>query len=276
MANQAAVSEIYVQDYERITGRRAPERAASLAPLFRKIKAGELLPPRGQQAVDCGFSAHTFTDKDVRPTVYKYYQWVLANPLAAYPLHELTAPLMGSTATVWNVFATELPEPLTVNQWQVAELGHVPLRAAKVVVLENNGVAVWLHHLHPEWPLLLQGGNNFNSTYTALVQLLEQRGVQFAYLGDLDSKGLAIAASFTEILQEQTTAEVLQLQSPLQVIKWVGNYGIANKRRSTPQTFGESTLQFEADTISTRGEFVEQEQLISEYERLIPAWLTAE
>lgn len=277
MADKVALnptSELYVQEYERATGRRAPERAAALAPLFRKIKAGELLPPRGQQAVDCGFTAHTFTDKDMRPTVYKYYQWVLANPLMTYELRELTAPLMGSTATVWNVFVSDLPEPLTLNQWQLEGMRKLPLRTQKVVVLENNGVAVWLHHLHPEWPLLLQGGYNLNPTYTGLVQMLEQRGVEFAYLGDLDSEGIAIAAGFTEILHEQTPAEVLQIQSPIQVITWIGNYGIAARKRTATQTFGESTLQFEADTISTRGEFVEQEQLIAEYERVIPEWLT--
>ena len=276
MAEKVAMStssELYVQEYERATGRRAPERAAALAPLFRKIKRGELLPPRGQQAVDCGFTAQTLTDKDVRPTVFKYYQWVLLHPLAEYPVRELSAPLMSSTATVWNVFVSDLPDPLTINQWQIEGMRKLPLRSQKVVVLENNGVAVWLHHLHPEWPLLLQGGYNLNPAYTGLVQMLEQHGVQFAYLGDLDSEGIAIAASFTDILREQTPAEVLQIQSPIQVITWIGNYGIAARKRTAGQTFGESTLQFEADTISTRGEFVEQEQLIHEYERVIPEWL---
>lgn len=276
MDNQAGLDKRvlnYVGDYERSTNRRAPERAASLAPLFARIRAGNLLPPRRQQAVDCGFSADTLLDHGDRPTVYNYYKWVLRFPLADTPMHELAAPDLGETMTSWNVFQSEMPQPLTLNAWQVADMTMVPLQTNRVVVLENNGVAVWLHHLHPEWPLLMQGGDNFNAAYIDAVRLLEKRGVQLAYLGDLDSEGLMLAATFAELLREQTPAEVLRLQTPIHVIRWVDAYGIDDKRRTGRISLADSTMQFEADTIHSRGQYVEQEQLIAEYERIIPEWL---
>lgn len=264
----------YLDAYQRTTGKVAPESASRLDPLFARMEAGELLPPRGQQAVDLGFSAHTFNDRQVQPPLFDYYQWVTTQHLATSP-RELSAKLIGMAVTSANVFQSTLPQPVTLNPWQIAGLKPAQLMNRQAVVIENNGIFIWLVHRHPTWPLINQSGNDFNGAYVQVMRLLEQWGVRLTYLGDLDSAGIQIAAQLWRVLPQTTEAELLALQSPERVLRWLTFYGKADATRTQAVAVVPQRLQQEAQSIHTLARFVEQEQLISEYEQLIPQWLKA-
>lgn len=263
----------YQQQYQQATGRPLPLNAAQLDRLFTDIAAGKKLPPRAQQAVALGLTAHTLNDPREDPALFAYYHWVLTHCFAAGQLNELTAKLVGMAFTSANVFKTELPQPLTLNPWQAPAMAAYPLRNQRAVVIENNGVFVLLLQRHPQWPLILQGGNDFNPTYVDLLQQLEQRGVQFAYLGDLDSRGIQMAEHFYLLLQQTPITTVTALQPTATIIGWLAHYGKVDRKRTRALQVVTPQFQLALDAVTTLGKFVEQEQLIDEYERLIPRWL---
>ncbi|MFD1428827.1 DUF2399 domain-containing protein [Lacticaseibacillus mingshuiensis] len=263
----------YRAAYEAATGHPVPPEAAGLDVLFAKISAGEPLPPRGQQAVDAGLTAHSLNDAKEAPAVFHYYQWVLAHYFADGQLNELSAKLIGMAFTAANIFQTELPQPLTLNPWQIAAMANYPLATTKAVVVENNGVFVLLHTLHPTWPLIDQGGNDFQKAYVALMQQLVARGLRLAYLGDLDSEGIRIADTLLGALPRDSGPDFLSLQTPQRVLQWITDRGRVDAGRTGDRRISDPTLQTELATIRFSGKFVEQEQLLSEYEGLIGDWL---
>ncbi|WP_143462298.1 DUF2399 domain-containing protein [Levilactobacillus enshiensis] len=264
----------YLKRYVTGTGKAAPKEAAQLDGLFDRIAAGETLPPRGQQAVEAGLTAHSLNDAQENPAVYDYYQWVLANCFTGQ-VHEVTAKLIGMAFICANVFETDLPQPLTLNPWQIAAMAEFPLRHHRVVIVENNGVFAWLLRLHPEWPLIDQSGNDFNAAYVTLMRTLVKRGVRFTYLGDLDSRGIQIADHLLGELAVDP-AEFTALQSPANVLKWVTLKGKADPQRTRPVTVTAPVFQQELSSLTLVKKFVEQEQLIAEYEALITPWLKME
>lgn len=266
----------YLKAYQAQTGKPAPENADRLTPVFDQMMNGATLPPRGQQAVNAGFTAHTLNDPRVQPAVYDYYQWVTTVYLADANWQELSAKLIGMAFTSNQVFKTDLPQPLTLNPWQVSRMATYPLKTKRAVMVENNGVFIWLAYLHPDWPLINQSGNDLNPAAGQLLRSLEQRGVQLTYLGDLDSAGIQIAARLFRQLPQTSIETFTAIQTPGNVSLWQSIYGKADARRTREVTVTPEVLNKEAQTIQTQGCFVEQEQLIEVYERLIPAWLAAE
>lgn len=263
----------YQTAYTQATGRPAPASAPQLDALFAKIAAGAPLPPRGQQAVDAGLTAHALLDPTVAPESYAYYQWVVTHLFQPGEINELTARLIGMAFTSANIFETDLPQPLTLNPWQVTQLTDFHVQATQAVVIENNGVFALLHQLHPLWPLVVQGGNDFQPAYLQVLQQLVAGGLRVTYLGDLDSEGIRIADTLLGHLPAQARADFLALQTPARVSAWVTNYGNSDPRRTGPRDIHDPTLQTELDTIRYQHRFVEQEQLIGDYEALIAAWL---
>lgn len=263
----------YQQAYAQATGHPASANAAQLTPLFAAIASGQKLPPRAQQAVALGLTAHTLNDPQADPPLFAYYHWVLRHYFAGAPLNELSARLIGMAFTSANLFKTELPQPLTLNPWQAAAMQDHPLVNQRAVVIENNGVFVLLLQRHPDWPLIAQGGNDFNPTYVSLIQRLEQRGVQFAYSGDLDSRGIQMADHFYQLLQQTPIEVVAALQQPVDVASWLALYGKKDPQRTRQLQVTTPLYQTEMDSLQVFGKFVEQEQLLAEYERLIPQWL---
>jgi hypothetical protein len=265
----------YEHAYCKATGKLAPVQAPRLTPLFQQIAAGTLLPPRGQQAVDLGLTAHSLNDPREDPPLYEYYQWVLAHYFAEQPPHELTAKLIGMAFTCANLFQTDLPQPLTINPWQVESLTTFPLATRRAIVVENNGIFIWLFKRHPTWPLINQAGNDFNPTYVQLLQELEQRGLQLTYLGDLDSRGIQMADYLFQQLQKTSIEQFTALQTPTQVATWLAVHGKSDLKRQRTRrlTVQQPVFQTEMDSVCLLHQFVEQEQLIADYERLMPAWL---
>jgi len=263
----------YRKAYEEAMSRKAPAEAAKLDALFAKIAKGELLPPRGQQAVDLGLTAHSLNDAHENPAVYDYYQWVLENCFNGQPVNELSAKMIGMAFTCTNVFRTDLPQPLTLNPWQISALGDYPLATQRAVIVENNGVFIWLAKLHPDWPLINQSGNDFNTAYVRLIQRLEARGMAFTYIGDLDSRGIQMADNLFRKLQRTPAATFTAIQSPANVARWLTMMGKVNVKRTRQLTVRTPIFQQELDSVHLFGVFVEQEQLIAAYERLIAAWL---
>jgi hypothetical protein len=267
----------FLEIYEKQTGTHLGSEAQRLTPLFQKIVAGELLPPRGQQAVDCGFTAHALNDPNVNPPIYKYYQWVLGTIAANTPIHELPAKIIGDEFICANIFQTNWPQPLTVNHWQVEDVLKLPLTTRRAVIIENNGVFIWLHHLQPTWPIILQSGNDFNPVYKEVVAMLA-RQIEFTYLGDLDTQGIKMADTLTALIKQTggDYSHLADIQNPGQAASWVAGYGIsmnANQRIHADATIGDATWQQEANFLEISRKFVEQEQLIREYERAVPRWL---
>lgn len=263
----------YQQAYEAATGKRAPAEAPQLAKLFARVAAGDVLPPRGQQAVDLGLTAHSFNDPQENPAVYDYYHWVLTNCFQPQQIKELTAKLIGRVFTCANVFQTDLPQPMTLNPWQVAAMATFPLRTDRAIIVENNGVFAWLHQLHPDWPLINQAGNDFNATYLAVIQSLEQRQVQLTYLGDLDSRGIQMADHLFSVLAQTPIATFTAIQSPVNVVQWLTLKGKPSRQRSRALAIQNPVFQKELNSINLLEKFVEQEQLIATYEPLVIAWL---
>lgn len=267
----------YLNAYAQATGHQAPLQASLLDPLFAAMKSGTALPPRAQQAVDVGLTAHTLNDQRENPALWAYYRWVMQHYFAGQTINELSARLIGLAFTSAGLFESDLPQPLSFNPWQAGAAGELPLLAKRAVVLENNGVFILLHRLHPTWPLVLQGGNDFNATYVKLIQRLAERGVEFTYLGDLDSKGIQMAEHFASLLPAAQEKKVLAIQNPERVIGWLTST-LAKSDTARSRRLKVTSPQFEAemDSVVVTGKFVEQEQLLSDYERLIPAWLANE
>ncbi|BDZ29598.1 DUF2399 domain-containing protein [Lactiplantibacillus sp. WILCCON 0030] len=263
----------YRKQYEAQTGKVVSKHAQRLEPLFTKISTGATLPPRGQQAVDLGFTAHSLNDPREDPEVYQYYQWVLANFFEDQVVHELSAKLIGATFTAANIFKTDLPQPITLNPWQIEKMMAFPLATKRAIIVENNGVFIWLLHRHPDWPMINQAGNDFNQAYLEVVQSLEQRQVALTYIGDIDSRGIQMADYLFGQLSATTIETFTAIQSPTTVFQWLTTFGKPNVKRSRDLRVIQPTFRKELDSINVLKCFVEQEQLISTYEALIPAWL---
>lgn len=263
----------YLEAYQTATGKSAPLTAAKLTPLFDRMAVGDWIPPKGQQAVDLGFTAHTFNDSREAPRLYDYYQWVTTHCLTS-PVNELSAKLIGMAFTSANVIQSTLPQPVTLNPWQIDQQADIKLMTKRAIVVENNGIFIWLAHRHPTWPLINQSGNDFNSSYVQMIQRLERAGVRLTYLGDLDSTGIRIAAQLFGVLQQTSAPDLMAIQTPEHVIQWLSLYGKVAVARTRVITGLPQLFQDEADSIHTLGRFVEQEQLIDVYEQLIPQWLS--
>lgn len=262
----------YGKTYREATKRALPPHAKELDHWFSTIARGEQLPPRSVQAVQAGLVAHALVDAQVDPPHFHYYHWVIDHCLGGTAaVHELSAQLIGMAFTSANVFATALPQPLTLNPWQISKMQDWPLAATRAVIIENNGVFIWLHHLHPDWPLIDQGGNDFQPAYLELLSKMVAQGLAVTYLGDLDATGIRMADTLRQNLPK--TPEFLALQTPRNVLRWLMEVGKSDPKRTRRQPVRDPDLAQEMDSVSTQGKFVEQEQLLTEYETLIAEWL---
>lgn len=255
--------------YKNESGRKLPENAERLDSLFDKIDADIQLPPLGQQAVDVGFTAHTLSHSESNPEIYQYYKWIINHLFNGKKINELSSQLIGMSFSSANIFQTNLPQPLTLNPWQIDLMTDVPLMNKKAVIIENNGVFIWLHNLHPEWPLINQSGNDFNESYNKLLKYLSKNNLKMTYLGDLDSAGIRIADKVSKIIDQN----IFSIQTPERVVDWIMRFGIGDLNRTKRLFVDNQVLKEEMTSIHTFKMFVEQEQLISEYEPLIEEWL---
>lgn len=259
----------YTEKYQTETGKDLPEGAEELDALFDKIAENDSLPPRGQQAVDLGFTAHTLNDSKENPPIYRYYQWIMKHMFADKPINELTSKLVGMSFVSANIFETNLPQPITLNPWQIERMTDVSLMTDKAIIVENNGVFIWLYSRHPDWPLINQSGNDFNEAYNTLLSRLADSNLQMTYLGDLDSDGIRIADHLSTILNQN----LFEIQTSKRVFDWLIRFGKTDINRTKMLNVKNETMQEEMESIHTLHKFVEQEQLISEYETLIEQWL---
>ncbi len=260
----------YIDFFENKTGKKAPKDAEKLDVLFDAISSDKVLPPRGQQAVNLGFTAHTLNDPSENPMIYNYYQWILKNFFKGKSTNELSSQLIGMSFVSANIFETNLPQPITLNPWQIEKMHGFKLMNQKAVVIENNGVFIWLHKLHPKWPLINQTGNDFNESYNELLKnLVDEQGLKLTYLGDLDSDGIRIADHLSTLLN----TELFSIQTPTRIFNWLIRFGKIDKKRTRKIYVQNEVLSQEMESINTLGKFVEQEQLIAEYEILIDQWL---
>ena len=264
----------YSEAYQQATGNALPAHYRELDRLFDQMQQGEQLPPRGQQSVDAGLVAHALVDEQTDPAHYRYYQWVTKQYLKLDHVNELSAKLIGMAFVCANLFVTDLPQPLTLNPWQAPQMQQWPLATKRAEIIENNGVFIWLHHRHPEWPLIDQGGNDFQASYVVLLVALVRRGLTVTYLGDLDATGVRIADTLKQALPN--SPEFLALQTPNWVIGQLSTKGKRDLVRSRGVSVQDSELRQEMASISSLGRFVEQEQLIGEYEGMIGKWLVRE
>lgn len=264
----------YAAVYKAATGKTvAAATVSGLEPLFAKLAAGNTLPPRGQQAVSAGLPAHALYDRRVNPSAYDYYHWVLANYFPDAKQSETSAQLIGMAFTSANVFQTDLPQPLTLNPWQIPAMQDWSIITTQAVVVENNGVFIQLHQEHPDWPLINQGGNDFQAAYVQLLQKLTARGLRLTYLGDLDATGIRIADTLLQKLPDVNAADFLAVQTPANVVRWVQQYGRADAQRTAKQTVVNPQLRMQMGTVALSGRYVEQEALLGEYAALVSAWL---
>lgn len=263
----------YQEIFERDTGRTAPVDAVKLEPLFQAIANGSKLPPRSQQAVDLGLSAHSLNDAKEAPELYQYYRWILANCFPGQKPNELTARLIGMAFVCNSVFKTDLPQPLTLNPWQITKMKQFPLANKRAVIVENNSMFILLATRHPDWPLINQGGNDFQTGYVELLRTLEQGGVTFTYLGDLDSRGIQMADTLFQIFKKTDIVDFLALQTDKRVSEWVALHGEKGTKRTRRLKVEAPELKRQMDTVTLFGKFVDQEKLLDQYEKLIPEWL---
>ncbi|WP_268872153.1 DUF2220 family protein [Lentilactobacillus farraginis] len=121
---------------------------------------------------------------------------------------------------------------------------------------------------------MLQSGNDFNSTYIQVLKMLAVK-MQLAYLGDLDTTGIEMADRVTAYLGAQHATALTAIQTPGQVAQWLAGYGKAAKgnRIRTTSKLRHQVWKEEAYLLVVNQQFVEQEQLIDSYEKLIPEWL---
>ncbi len=237
------------------------------------VAAADLTALIRKEAVAMGLTAHTLNDAREDPALFAYYRWVMTHCFQSGQVNELTARLIGMAFTSANVFDTDLPQPLTLNPWQLTPMLDFPLKNKQAVVIENNGVFALLHQEHPDWPLILQSGNDFNDVYVRLIQRLEERGMRYAYLGDIDSAGIRMADRFASLLKQTSTEEVAALQTPTDVRVWLANLVNKNAKRTKQLNVMTRVYQDEMTTIALFGKFIEQEQLVTIYEKRIAAWL---
>lgn len=76
-------------------------------------------------------------------------------------------------------------------------------------------------------------------------------------------------------LQVTPLATFAALQSPANVAKWLSVKGKSATQRTRSLAVQTAVFQQEMDAVNLAGKFVEQEQLITEYERLIGDWVKA-
>lgn len=262
----------YTELYVAESGNELPKDAEKLDSLFEKISKGEKLPPRGQQAVNLGFTAHTLNDAKENPAIYNYYQWILNHEFQDKKINELTSKIIGMSFVSANIFQTNLPQPVTINPWQIDGIFEIPLSTKKAVIVENNGVFIWLHELHPDWPLINQSGNDFNDGYKKILKYLESKNLKITYLGDLDSEGIQIADRVSKLLKQ----DIFSIQTPNRVFDWLVRFGKNNDSRTKIFSVQNEILKEEMQSIHILHKFVEQEQLIKEYDKLIEQWLNTE
>lgn len=259
----------YLKAYQEKNEKILQPQVIKLDKLFDQIEKGSPLPPRGQQAVDLGFTAHTLNDPSENPEIYKYYHWVINYFFKDKPINELSSNLIGTSIVSANLIETNLPQPITLNPWQMKNLEKFNINSKKVIIIENNGVFIWLHQLHPDWPLINQSGNDFNKTYNEFLRMLKVKNIEMTYLGDLDSEGIRIADHLSSILQ----TNLFSIQTPERVFDWLIRYGKNDIERTNRIPITNKILLREMESINTLEKFVEQEQLISDYEQCIPEWL---
>lgn len=259
----------YTETYESVTGKKTPVGAEKLDYIFNKIAKDEPLPPKGQQAVDIGFTAHTLNNNKENSPIYNYYQWILKNVFHDKKVNELTSQLVGTSFVSANIFETNLPQPVTLNPWQIDRMTGIKLMNQQAIIIENNGVFVWLYHRHPQWPLINQSGNDFNESYNRLLKQLSDQGLEMTYLGDLDSEGIGIADRVFSLLNQ----DLFAIQTPARVADWLIRFGKDSNSRTKRMKVTNQMLVRELESIHLFKKFVEQEQLIDEYETLIEKWL---
>lgn len=263
----------YQSFFEQTTGRVVPKDAEKLEPLFEQIATGSQLPPRSQQAIDLGLSAHSLNDAKEAPQLYQYYRWILEHCFPTQKPNELSAKLIGMAFVCSKIFKTDLPQPLTLNPWQVTKMTNFPLANRRAVIVENNSMFILLATRHSDWPLINQGGNDFQAAYVTLIQNLENRGVIFTYLGDLDATGIRMADTLFKLLRQTNISDFLALQTVNRVSEWVTLYGEPSARRTRQLTVTTPELRQEMNTVTLFGKYVEQEKLLDDYEKLIEEWL---
>lgn len=259
----------YLKTYQEKTGKILKPQAIKLDKLFDHIEKRMPLPARGQQAVNLGFTAHTLNDSSENPEIYKYYHWVINYFFKDKPINELSSNLIGTSIVTANLIETNLPQPITLNPWQMRSPELFKINSKKVIIIENNGVFIWLYKLHPDWPLINQSGNDFNKTYNDFLRMLTSKNIEMTYLGDLDSEGMRIADHLSSILH----TNLFSIQTPERVLDWLVRYGKGDSGRTTKLPITNKVLLKEMESISALEKFVEQEQLISDYEQYIPEWL---
>lgn len=265
---------LYLERYQQATGRPAPLEAERLEPLFARIAADEPLPPRSQQAVDLGLPAHSLSGSEERPALYQYYRWVLTNCFAGKRPNELTAKLIGMAFVCNQVFKTDLPQPITLNPWQSTQMQTFPLATNRAVIVENNSMFILLATKHPDWPLINQGGNDFQLVYVALLNSLEARGVALTYLGDLDSRGIQMADTLYQRLNQTPLETFLALQTTERVSAWIATFGESDDvKRVRPLKVNTLDLQSQMNAVTLSGRYVDQEKLLPDYEKLMTNWL---
>lgn len=97
----------------------------------------------------------------------------------------------------------------------------------------------------------------------------------YAYLGDLDSKGVQMADQFARLLKQTAAKDVAALQTPKDVRIWLADMGKKDPHRTRKLKVVTPVYQAEMTTITLFGKFVEQEQLMGIYEERIGQWLDA-
>ncbi len=240
------------------------------------VAAADLTALIRKKAVAMGLTAHTLNDAREDPALFAYYRWVMTHCFQSGQVNELTARLIGMAFTSANVFETDLPQPLTLNPWQLTPMLDFPLKNKQAVVIENNGVFALLHQEHPDRPLILQSGNDFNDVYVRLIQRLEERGMRYAYLGDIDSAGIRMADRFASLLKQTPAEAVAALQTPRDVRLWLAELGKRNSARTRALQVTSPVFQAEMVSVTMFGKFVEQEQLMPIYTQRIADWLKQE
>ncbi|MCI2033411.1 MAG: hypothetical protein LKJ69_08400 [Lactobacillus sp.] len=95
--------------------------------------------------------------------------------------------------------------------------------------------------------------------------------MQLTYLGDLDAAGIRMADTLKQALP--TSPQFLALQTPKRVLQWLIESGKVDALRTRRQPVRDPALAREMDSVVTQARFVEQEQLLAQYEALIAAWL---
>lgn len=86
------------------------------------------------------------------------------------------------------------------------------------------------------------------------------------YLGDIDSSGIPNVDRLSQLLRNPV--ELLDIQTPNRVNDWLVRFDKESVKRTKELKVKNPLLIEEMDSIHTFGKFVEQEQLIQEYEEI--------